>query len=79
MNVVQLRPNSQVVEDEQKEFFETLREQTEQLIYVCIDKEGNYSFGHTKLDPDKLALLQWQMNKVIDGLIMGYTLETNNA
>jgi hypothetical protein len=69
MNIVQLKTNEDVSEEDQDEFFSTLKEQTDQLIYVSRDIDGKFSFGHTPLDSRDLALMSWHLHRVIDMLI----------
>lgn len=69
MKVVKLQTNEEADEEDQVAFFDTLREQTDQLIYVSKDNEGKFHFGHTPLSSGDLALMQWHLNKVMDLLI----------
>jgi hypothetical protein len=69
MKVIKLQTNDEADEGDQTAFFDTLREQTDQLIYVSKDNDGGYNFGHTPLSSGDLALMQWHLNKVMDLLI----------
>lgn len=69
MNIVQIKRPDEGVEENRGEFFNTLREQTDQLIYVARDNDGKFFFGHTPLDSRDLAIMAWHLNKVLDLLI----------
>jgi hypothetical protein len=73
-NVVKLRPNDEADEQEQKDFFDNLREQCSSLIYVSKDKDGTFNFGHTPLDARDLALMVWHLNKTLDHLLTSHAI-----
>lgn len=71
-NVVQFIPKNdpEVGEGNQvEEFLKKIAPDTDQMIFLRVDKEGNTSIGHTPMAVKDLIVLYHQVNRYIDVLL----------
>lgn len=68
-NVVQLVPKDKKEEKNIEEFVNSIAEDTDQLLFIRIDKEGNLSLGHTPLSTKDLIVMYHQVNRYIQVLL----------
>jgi hypothetical protein len=65
-NVVQLIPrNKEDKVDNVKEFLNAIAPDTDQIIFLRVNKEGVLSIGHTPLAVKDLILMMHQLNRYI--------------
>ena len=71
-NVVQLVPkNTPEKEDSVEEFLTGIAANTDQIVFLRIDKEGNFTIGNTPLEVKDLVYMSHQLQRYIQHVLEG--------
>jgi hypothetical protein len=71
-NIIEFVPKNKEEEAEvnnTEEFIKSIAPDTDQIIFVRVNKEGNISLGHSPLAMKDLIVMYYQINRYIDILL----------